>query len=67
MEIVKKSVMTFNAVPVGGVFASKGNYYLKFESPEGTNNDAVNLENGKTTNFSDSAIVEAVNGSFIEE
>ena len=67
MEIVRKSMRAFGAIPVGEVFNSKGNYYLKFESPEGTNNDAVNLENGKTTNFSDSTIVESVNGSFIEE
>ena len=67
MEIVKKSVMAFGAVPIGAVFNSKGNYYLKFEAQEGSNNDAVNLETGKTTNFSDSAIVEMVNGSFIEE
>lgn len=67
MEIVKVKATAFGSVPVGGVFNSKGNYYLKFEAPEGSNNDAVNLESGKTTNFADSSIVELVNGSFIEE
>lgn len=67
MEIVRIKAVAFGSVPVGTVFTSKGSFYLKFEAPEGTNNDAVNLESGKTTNFSDSAIVEIVNGSFIEE
>ncbi len=67
MDIVKVKTVLFGSLLVGSVFKSGGKYYLKFEAPEGSNNDAVNLETGKTTNFSDSALVEIVNGSFIEE